>query len=112
MADPRESGLEVPPSRRSRVLYAIVAPLVVALIAFWFVLRTAHGEGPSVGGRGMVLTLILLPAGVVATVVLNCWILFVPVPTRLQAFLLGSVVPAVGVALAYAYLWRVGPFGY
>lgn len=97
-------------SRSKKAVYGILAPLIVSVVGLWLILVTAHGEGPSVGGRGMVLVLVLFPSGLVAAGLLNTWVLFVSLRNRLSAFLLGTVVPAIGLVLAYAYLWRIGPF--
>jgi hypothetical protein len=97
-------------SRGKKALYGILAPLVVGIAGLWLILVTTTGEGPSVGGRGTVLALVLFPAGLVAACLLNAWVLFASLRNRLSAFLLGSAVPAIGLDLAYAYLWQVGPF--
>ncbi|MCC6474184.1 MAG: hypothetical protein IT514_10610 [Burkholderiales bacterium] len=97
-------------SRGKKALYGLVAPLVAGVVGFWLIGVATHGEGPSVGGRAMVLFLVLFPAGFVAAAGLNTWILFVPLRHRLSAFLLGCIVPALGLVLAYAYQWRIGPF--
>lgn len=39
----------------------MLLPLIFLVVAFLAVLGTANGEGPSVGGRGMVLALVLFP---------------------------------------------------
>lgn len=93
-----------------KVVFGVLAPLVMAVAALWLMLVATNGEGPSVGGRGMVLLLVLLPAGLVAAGVLNLGLLFVPLPSRRRAFVLGAIAPAIGLALAFAYLWRIGPF--
>lgn len=97
-------------SRGKKALYGLLAPLVIGVIGFWLIEVATHGEGPSVAGRGMVLFLVLFPAGFVITAVLNTWVLFVPLRHRISAFLLGSIGPAIGLALAYAYQWRTWPF--
>ena len=97
-------------SRGKKALYGLLAPLVVGVVGFWLIGVATHGEGPSVGGRSMVLFLVLFPAGIVIAAVLNTWVLFVPLRYRLSAFLLGTIVPAIGLVLAYAYQWRTWPF--
>jgi hypothetical protein len=97
-------------SRGKKALYGLLAPLVAGVVGFWLIGVTAYGEGPSVGGRSMVLFLVLFPAGVVIAAVLNTWVLFVSLRHRLSAFLLGTIVPAIGLVLAYAYQWRIWPF--
>lgn len=97
-------------SRGKKALYGLLAPLVVGVVGVWLIGVATHGEGPSVGGRGMVLFLVLFPAGFVIAAVLNTWVLFVPLRYRLNAFLLGTIVPAIGLVLAYAYQWRIWPF--
>lgn len=97
-------------SKGKKALYGILAPLIVFVVGFWVILSTATGEGPSVGGRGMVLALVLFPAALVAAGLLNTWVLFLSLRKRLSAFVLGTVVPVIGLVLAYAYLWRIGPF--
>ncbi len=99
-----------PLSRGNKALYGLLAPLVVGVVGFWLIGRTTHGEGPSVGGRGMVLFLVLFPVGFVIAAVLNTWVMLVSLRYRLSAFLLGSIVPAIGLVLAYAYQWRNWPF--
>lgn len=96
--------------RGKKALYGILAPLVAGVVGFWLIGVSTHGEGPSVGGRGMVLFLVLFPVGFVIAAVLNTWVLFVPLRHRLIAFLLGTIVPAIGLALAYAYQWQIWPF--
>jgi hypothetical protein len=59
-----------------------------------------------------VLALVLFPAAFVVTGLLNLWVLFVPVTRRLSAFFLGTTIPGIMLALAYAYLWRIGPFAH
>jgi hypothetical protein len=97
-------------SRGKKALYGLLAPLVVGVVGFWLIGVTTHGEGPSVGGRGMVLFLVLFPVGFVIAAVLNTWVLFVSLRYRRSAFLLGGIVPAIGLVLAYAYQWRIWPF--
>jgi hypothetical protein len=97
-------------SRGNKALYGLLAPLVVGVVGFWLIGVTTHGEGPSVGGRGMVLFLVLFPVGFVIAAVLNTWVMLVSLRYRLSAFLLGSIVPAIGLVLAYAYQWRIWPF--
>jgi hypothetical protein len=97
-------------SRGKKALYGLLAPLVVGVVGFWAILVATHGEGPSVGGRGMVLVLVLFPAGFVVAAALNTWLLFVSLRYRLSAFLLGTIVPVIGLVLAYTYLWRIWPF--
>lgn len=94
----------------TKAVYGILAPLIIGAAGFWAVLSTGSGEGPSVGGRGMVLMLVLFPAGFVAAGLLNTWVLLVSLQTRVSVFLIGTIVPAVALVLAYAYLWRTGPF--
>lgn len=97
-------------SRGEKALYGLLAPLVVGVVGIWLILVGTHGEGPSVGGRGMVLFLVLFPAGFVVAAVLNTWVLFVSLRFRLTAFLLGTIVPTIGLVVAYAYQWRIWPF--
>ena len=97
-------------SRGNKALYGLLAPLVVGVVGFWLIGVTTHGEGPSVGGRGMVLFLVPFPVGFVIAAVLNTWVMLVSLRYRLSAFLLGSIVPAFGLVLAYAYQWRIWPF--
>jgi len=97
-------------SRGNKALYGLLAPLVVGVVGFWLIGVTTHGEGPSVGGRGMVLFLVLFPVGFVIAAVLNTWVMLVSLRYRRSAFLLGSIVPAIGLVLAYAYQWRIWPF--
>ena len=97
-------------SRREKAAYGILVPLLVALVGFWAVLSTATGEGPSIGGRGMVLALVLFPVAFVASGLLNVWVLFVPLNRRMAAFVLGAVVPGLLLVCAYLYLWRLWPF--
>ena len=99
-----------PLSRGNKALYGLLAPLVVGVVGFWLIGVTTHGEGPSVGGRGMVLFLVLFPVGFVIAAVLNTWVMLVSLRYRRSAFLLGSIVPAIGLVLAYAYQWRIWPF--
>lgn len=101
---------KVPLAKAEKLLFGVLAPLPVAMLAFWALLTTTTGEGPSVGGRAMVLLLVLFPVGFFVGALLNCWILFAPVTRRLSAFLLGTIVPALMLVLAYAYLWHIGPF--
>ena len=42
-------------SRGKKALYGLLAPLVVGVVGFWLIGVATHGEGPSVGGRSMVL---------------------------------------------------------
>lgn len=97
-------------SKGKKALFGILAPLIFLVVAFWVVLSTATGEGPSIGGRGMVLALVLFPIAFVVTGLLNTGILFLSLRSRLNAFFFGLVVPAIVLVLAYAYLWRIGPF--
>jgi hypothetical protein len=97
-------------SRGKKALFGILAPLIFLVAAFLVVLSTSNGEGPSVGGRGMVLALVLFPIAFVVTGLLNTGVLFLSLRSRLSAFFLGLVVPVIVLILAYAYLWRVGPF--
>ena len=99
---------ELPKGRKA--LFGVLAPLPFFALGFWLVLSTSAGEGPSVGGRGTVLALIGFPVALLATTLLNVWVLFVPLRRRLSAFLLGAVLPALSLVLAYAYLWRFWPF--
>lgn len=101
-----------PLAKAEKLLFGVLAPLPIAVLAFWALLTTTTGEGPSVGGRGMVLVLVLFPIGIVVGALLNCWVLFAPVTRRLSALLLGTIVPALLLILGYAYLWRVGPFAH
>lgn len=103
-----DRGTRLKPAEKA--VFGILAPLVFFVPGFLLILGTATGEGPSVGGRGMVLALVLFPAGFVAVALLNTWVLFPALRSRLGAFTLGTFVPAVGLVLAYAYLWRLGPF--
>lgn len=97
-------------SRWQKAAFGILAPLLVSLVVFWAILSTATGEGPSVGGRGTVLALVLFPTGLLASGLLNIWVLFVPIRRPASAFILGAAVPAIMLFLAYSYLWRTGPF--
>jgi hypothetical protein len=106
----RQGSKEALLSRGKKAVYGILAPLIIGVFGFWVILVTTTGEGPSVGGRGMVLVLVLFPIGFVTAAVLNIWVLFVSLRNRLSAFLLGTVVPMIALVLAYAYLWRIGPF--
>jgi hypothetical protein len=101
-----------PLGKAEKLLFGVLAPLPVAVLAFWALLTTTTGEGPSVGGRGMVLFLVLFPIGFVVGALLNCRVLFAPATRRLSAFLSGTIVPALMLVLAYAYLWRQGPFAH
>jgi hypothetical protein len=103
---------KAPLAKAVRLLFGVLAPLPIAMLVFWALLTTTTGEGPSVGGRGMVLVLVLFPVGFFVGALLNCWVLFAPVTRRLSAFLLGAAVPALMLALGYAYLWRQGPFAH
>ena len=58
----------------------------------------------------MVLLLVLFPVGCVIAAVLNTWVMLVSLRYRRSAFLLGSIVPAIGLVLAHAYQWRIWPF--
>ncbi len=106
------TAVRPPLSKASKSVFGILAPLLVSVLAFWLKLVTTTGEGPSVGGRGMVLALVLFPAAFAVTALLNLWVLFAPVTRRISAFLLGGAIPAAMLALGYAYLWRVGPFAH
>ncbi len=97
-------------SRGKKALFGILAPLIFLVAAFWLVLSTSSGEGPSIGGRSMVLALVLFPIAFVVTGLLNTGVLFLSLRSRLSAFCLGLVVPVIVLVLAYAYLWRIGPF--
>ena len=97
-------------SKGGKALFGILAPLPFFALGFWMILSTSVGEGPSVGGRGTVLALIGFPAILLATTLLNVWVLFVPLTRRLSAFLLGAALPGLSLALAYSYLWRIWPF--
>lgn len=113
METPARAPAARPPlGKADKLLFGVLAPLPVAVLAFWALLTTTTGEGPSVGGRGMVLFLVLFPVGFVVGALLNCWLLFASVTRRLSAFLLGAIVPALLLVLAYAYLWHVGPFAH
>ena len=105
-----EGADEAPPSKGKKALIGILSPLIFLVVAFLVVLSTATGAGPSVGGRGMVLALVLFPIAFVVTALLNAGLVFLPLRTRLVTFLLGLVVPAIVLVLSYGYLWRVGPF--
>jgi hypothetical protein len=111
METPTRAPAARPPlGKAEKLLFGVLAPLPVAMLAFWVLLNMSSGEGPSVGYRGMVLLLVLFPAGFAVGALLNCWVLFAPVIRRLSAFLLGAIVPALMLVLGYAYLWHVGPF--
>jgi hypothetical protein len=93
----------------TKALFGALAPLLVSLLGFWAVLGTATGAGPSVGGRGTVLALILFPVMFVVSAFLNLWVIFVPLSRRASAFALGAIVPGVMLVLAYSYLWGTWP---
>lgn len=97
-------------SRGQKAIYGLLAPLVLGVVGFWLIGAATYGEGPSVAGRGMVLFLVLFPAGFVVAAVLNTWVLLVSLRHRVSALLLGTIVPAIGLVLAYAYQWRTWPF--
>lgn len=97
-------------SKGKKALFGILAPLIFLVVAFWVVLSTATGEGPSIGGRGMVLALVLFPIAFVVSGLLNTGVLFLSLRSRLNTFFLGLVVPVIVLVLSYAYLWRIGPF--
>jgi hypothetical protein len=97
-------------TKGKKALFGILAPLVFLVVAFFAVLSTSNGEGPSIGGRGMVLALILFPIAFVVAGLLNNGVLFLSLRSRLSAFFLGLVAPVIVLAFSYAYLWRIGPF--
>ncbi len=97
-------------TKSKKALFGVVAPLIFLVVAFWVVLSTANGEGPSIGGRGMVLALVLFPIAFVVTGLLNTVVLFLSLRSRLSALFLGLVVPVIVLVFSYAYLWRIGPF--
>ena len=99
-------------SKGKKALFGIFLPLIFLILAFLVVLSTSNGEGPSVGGRGMVLALVLFPIAFVFTGILNEGVLFLSLRSRLGAFILGLVVPGIVLVIAYGYLWRIGPFQY
>jgi hypothetical protein len=110
VGQPEQGERGLPLSRGKKALYGYVAPLILGVVGFWVMELAVRGEGPSAGGRSMVLFLVFLPAGFVIAAALNLWVFFVPIRSRLRAFLLGVIVPAVGVLLAYDYQWQKWPF--
>ena len=97
-------------SGAKKTFFGLLLPLIFGTLVFWLMGVDIHGEGPSAGGRGMVLFLVFFPIGFVAAALLNTWIFFVPLRGRLATFLLGSIIPALELGLAHAYLWRLWPF--
>lgn len=97
-------------SKADKLLFGILAPLVVYILGSWVVLSTSTGEGPSAGYRGMQLLFFIFPAGFVVAGLLNIWVLFAPVRRRVSAFLLGSFLPVLALVIEYAFLWNIGPF--
>ncbi len=96
--------------KADKLVFGILAPLLIYVLGSWAVLGTATGEGPSAGYRGMQLTFFVFPVVFVVAGLMNIWVLFAPVTRRLSAFLLGLIVPVLALMLEYAYLWHIGPF--
>ncbi|MCC7486408.1 MAG: hypothetical protein IT529_15655 [Burkholderiales bacterium] len=97
-------------SKADKLVFGILAPLVMYVAGSWAVGITATGAGPSAGYRGMQLLFFIFPAGFVVSGLLNIWVLFAPVRRRVSAFLAGSAVPAAALIVEYAFLWNIGPF--
>jgi hypothetical protein len=57
--------------KAEKLVFGILAPLLLYVLGSWVVLGTTTGKGPSEGYRGMQLLFFIFPAGFVGAGLLN-----------------------------------------